>query len=154
MEDEYEKTIEECEDLECRDHAVILYKGLSNQRTNWSGRRRSGEYGSCDNHLEWPPKIMGFIHSRNVCQKEVITFNGIWEECTQEEARLILRREDGRNWRSTTHDSKKIPQAMRNMKDSILEEPLIHLSIWIRNDVVMNEEDDEAEGSRRSLATK
>ena len=48
----------------------------------------------------------------------------------------------------------KIPQAMRNMKDSILEEPLIHLSIWIRNDDVMNEEDDEAEGSRRSLPTK
>ena len=42
---------------------------------------------------------------------------------------------------------------MRNMKDSILEEPLIHLSIWIRNDVVTNEEDDEAKGSR-SLPTK
>ena len=43
---------------------------------------------------------------------------------------------------------------MRNMKKSILEEPLIHLSIWIRNDAVMNEEDDEVEGSRRSLPTK
>ena len=43
---------------------------------------------------------------------------------------------------------------MRNMKDSILEEPLIHLSIWIRIGDVMNEEDDEAEGSRRSLPTK
>ena len=43
---------------------------------------------------------------------------------------------------------------MRNMKDSILEEPLIHLSIWIRNDAIMNEEDDEFEGSRRSLPTK
>ena len=43
---------------------------------------------------------------------------------------------------------------MRNTKDSILEEPLIHLSIWRRNDVVMNEDDDEAEGSRRSLPTK
>ena len=42
---------------------------------------------------------------------------------------------------------------MRNIKDSILEEPLIHLSIWIRNDAAMNEEDDEAEGSRRSLPT-
>ena len=31
------------------------------------------------------------------------------------------------------------------MKNSILEEPLIHISIWIRNDDVMNEEDDEAE---------
>ena len=26
------------------------------------------------------PGIMGFIHSRNVCQKEVITFNRLWEE--------------------------------------------------------------------------
>ena len=43
---------------------------------------------------------------------------------------------------------------MRNVKDSILEEPLIHISIWIRNGDVMNEEDDEAEGSRRSLPMK
>ena len=38
------------------------------------------------------------------------------------------------------------------MKNSILEEPLTHLSIWIRNDVVMKEEDDEVE--RRSLPMK
>ena len=43
---------------------------------------------------------------------------------------------------------------MRNMRDSIIEDPLIHLSIWIRNDDVMNEENYEAEGSRKSLATK
>ena len=43
---------------------------------------------------------------------------------------------------------------MRNMEDSTLEQPLIHISIWIRNDAVMNEENDEAEGSRRSLPTK
>ena len=43
---------------------------------------------------------------------------------------------------------------MRNTKDSNLEEPLIHISIWIRNDVVMNEEDDEAKGSRRIIPTK
>ena len=43
---------------------------------------------------------------------------------------------------------------MRNTKDSTLEEPIIHLRIWIRNDDVMNEEDDEVEGSRRSLPTK
>ena len=30
----------------------------------------------------------------------------------------------------------------------------MHLSIWIRNDDAMNEEDDEAEGSRRSLPMK
>ena len=43
---------------------------------------------------------------------------------------------------------------MRNMKVSTLEEILIHLSIWIRNDAIMNGEDDEAEGSRRNLPTK
>ena len=45
-----------------------------------------------------------------------------------------------------TKDLTKIPQAMRNLKQSILEEPLIHLSTWIRNDAIMNEEDDEGEG--------
>ena len=43
---------------------------------------------------------------------------------------------------------------MRNTKDSTLEEPLIHPSTWIRNGVVINEEDDEAKGSRKSLPTK
>ena len=43
---------------------------------------------------------------------------------------------------------------MRNMKISTLEEILIHLSIWIRNDAIMNEEEGEVEGSRRSLPTK
>ena len=43
---------------------------------------------------------------------------------------------------------------MRNMKILTLEEPIIHLRFWIRNDAIMNEEDDEAEGSRRSLTTK
>ena len=56
--------------------------------------------------------------------------------------------------RSSSHHPKKIPQAMRNMKNSNLEESLIHLSIWIRNDAIMNVEDDEAGGSRRSLPTK
>ena len=41
---------------------------------------------------------------------------------------------------------------MRNMNNSILEEPIIHLIIWIRNGIVMNEEDDEAE--TRSLPMK
>ena len=40
------------------------------------------------------------------------------------------------------------------MKDSTHEDPLIHLRIWIRNDAIVNEEVDEAEGSRRSLARK
>ena len=40
------------------------------------------------------------------------------------------------------------------MKLLTLEEPIIHFIIWIRNDAIMNIEDDEAEGSRRSLTTK
>ena len=40
------------------------------------------------------------------------------------------------------------------MKNSIPKEPLIHLIIWIRNDDFMNEEDDEAEDSRRSIPMK
>ena len=40
------------------------------------------------------------------------------------------------------------------MKNSTLEELLIYLSIWIRNDAIMNEEDDEDEGSRRSIPSK
>ena len=50
----------------------------------------SEEYRSGDGHLEWPPRIMGFIHVRNVCQIEVITFSTLWEE---EEA-LPIRREN------------------------------------------------------------
>ena len=65
------KQLKNVKDPECRDHIVILYKGLSNQRTTWSGKRRSEECRSGDSHLERPPRIMGFIHARNVCQKEV-----------------------------------------------------------------------------------
>ena len=77
---DFEKTVEECEDPKCNAHTVILYKGLSNQTTTSSGRRRSGECRSGDSHLEWSPRIMGFIHSRNVCRKKVITFSRLWEE--------------------------------------------------------------------------
>jgi len=40
------------------------------------------------------------------------------------------------------------------MKISTLEELLIHLSIWIRNDAIMNEEDDKVEDSRRNIPMK
>ena len=43
---------------------------------------------------------------------------------------------------------------MRNTKESTLGERLIHPIIWIRNNAIMNEEDDEAEDSRRSMPTK
>ena len=51
--------------------------------------------------------------------------------------------------------SKEDPSSNEEYEDlSTLEELLIHLSIWIRNDAIMNEEDDEAEDSRRSIPTK
>ena len=40
------------------------------------------------------------------------------------------------------------------MNNSTIEEPLIHPIIWIRNDAIMNEEDDEVKGLRRSLPTR
>ena len=40
------------------------------------------------------------------------------------------------------------------MKDSNPKKSLIQIIIWIRIDAIMNEEDHEAEGSRRSLPTK
>ena len=99
-----------------------------------SGRRIIRYYY---NHLEWPPRIMGFIHLRNVFQKEVDYLQQTPRRVhTRRSSTHDKRREDGSNWRSSSHDSKKIPQAMRTMKDSILEEPIIHLRIWIRNDVV------------------
>ena len=55
------------------------------------------------------------------------------------------RREYRSNWRSSSHDSEN---------GLILQETLIHIRIWIRNYHVMNEEDDEVEGSRRSLHMK
>ena len=83
---------------------------------------------------------MRLIHARNVFQKEVITFSRLWEE---EEARLIREEKMGATEDQRSHHPKKIPQAMRNTKESTLKEPLIQLRIWIRNDVVMNKEVDE-----------
>ena len=37
--------------------------------------------------------IMGFIHSRNVCQKEVITFKRLWKEDNKYH---LIRREEER----------------------------------------------------------
>ena len=119
----------------------------------WRSNRRRIRYGY--NHLEWPPRIMGFIHSRNVCQKEVITFNRLWEECTQEEARIVIREEK----MGATEDQALTIQR-RSLKrwgiwrTQFLKNLLSILSIWIRNDEFMNEEDDEVEGWRMSLPTK
>ena len=87
---------------------------------------------------------MGFIHAKNVCQKEVIAFSSTHKKRRRRWEQLKIK----------LSPFKEDPSAMRNVKNSILEEPLIHLIIWIRNDDVINEEDDEVEGSRRSLPTE
>ena len=91
-EDDLKKLVEECEDPECRDHAVIRIS--QNQRTTSSGDRRSEECRSGDGHLELPPRIIEFIHLRNVFQKEVITFSRLWEEkkLISEDQALIFQR--------------------------------------------------------------
>ena len=35
-----------------------------------SGKRRSEECRSGDGHLEWPPRIMGFIHARKCARRK------------------------------------------------------------------------------------
>ena len=61
------------------------------------------------------------------------------------------RKEDGSNWRSSFHHLNKIPQAMRIWRTQHLKNLLSILAFGYE---MMNEEDDEAEGSRRSLPTK
>ena len=92
----------------------------------WWSNRRIIRY--CYNHLECPPKIVGLIHSRNVCQNEVDYLQStLGRVHTRRSLTHNKIREDGSKWISSSHDSKNIPQAMRNMKESILEEPLIHI---------------------------
>ena len=127
------------------------HKDLSNQRTTSSTERRSEECRSGDGHLEWPPRIMDSFMRGSVPEGSDYFQQTLGRRRSLNHKK---RREDGSNWRSRYHHPNKIPQAMRNMKNSTLEELLIHLSFWIRNDAIMNEEDDETKGSRRSLPTK
>ena len=104
---------------------------------------RSSSFGT---RTDTSNRIMGFIHSRNVCQKEVITFNRLWEECTQEEARIIIREE-----KMGATEDRALTIQRRSFKrrgiwrTQFLKNLLSMLSIWIRNDVVMIEEYDEAQ---------
>ena len=68
----------------------------------------------------------------------------------------LIRREEER-WEQLKiklSPFKEDPSSDEEYENSILEEPIIHLIIWIRNNDVINEEDDEVEGSRRSLPKK
>ena len=66
------------------------HKSLSNQEQLQAVKEEVKNAEEGDGHLECFPRIMGFIHTRNVCDKEVITFSRRWKE---EEARLIIREE-------------------------------------------------------------
>ena len=71
------------------------------------------------------------IHSFEECVLEGSDYlqNTLGREHTRRILTHNKRREDESSWRSSSHDSKNIPQAMKNMKDSILEEPLTHLKL-------------------------
>ena len=90
----------------------------------WSNQRRIDIVITTLNGLprSWDPFIQGMCATRNDYLKQTLG---------RVHTRISLthnkRREDMSNWRSSSHDSKKIPQVMRNMKNSILEEPLINL---------------------------
>ena len=74
---------------------MALRKQLKNVKIQNAEQLEAVEEEVCrssDSHLEWSPMIIEFIHLRNVCQKEVITFNRLWEE--EEKARLIRREEE------------------------------------------------------------
>ena len=130
-----------------KDHLSCVIPEDTKRKCSMLWRSNQRRRRDCYNLLEWPPKIMGFIHSRNVFQKEVDYLQQTPERVhTRRSSTHNKRREDGSSWISGSHDSKKISQAMRNMKESTHEETLIHPSIWMRND--------EDEGSRRSLPTK
>ena len=82
----------------------------------------------------------------------MITFSRLWEE---EEARLIRREEKMGAIEDRVLSIERISlKQWENTKDSTLEEPLIHTNISIRNDAIMNEEDDEDEGSRSNIPMK
>ena len=116
-------------------------------------KEESEECRSGNSHLEWSPKIMGFFHLRNVFQKEVITFSKLWEGYTQDESLPIIREEKmGATKDQDFTIQRRYIKQWGIWRTQFLKNLLSILSVWIRNDVVMNEEDDEAE--RRSLPMK
>ena len=76
------------------------------------------------------------IHSFEECVPEGSDYlQHTLEECTQEEAWLIIREEKmGAAEDQALTIQRRSLKAMRNTKDSTLEETLIHLRILIRND--------------------
>ena len=74
MKDDIEEPTKECEYIKLRDYIILLQKGCSNQGTTRSSRRKGRRRRDRYDHLKWSSKIMGLIHSRNMCQKEADLF--------------------------------------------------------------------------------
>ena len=106
LEDDFEEPVKECEDTKLIYHVVLLHKGFSNQGTTWSSWRECAKRRDCYCHLEWPPNIMGFIHSRNMCTKEVDLFQqNMGRMHIRRSSTHNKRREDGSNRISSSHIS-------------------------------------------------
>ena len=88
MEDDSEKRIEECKDSECRDHPVLLYKGLSDQGTAGSSNEEVENEEIVMTTLNGLPRTWeSFI--QGICAiKKLVKFNILWEECSQEESHI------------------------------------------------------------------
>ena len=105
----FEKLVEECKYLKCKDHTVILYKGLSNKRTTWSSGWRSIEWRNCVDDLEGLPRSWDSFIQGIRAKIKLITFNRLWEEFSQEEARIVAwEGKMGNEYQALTARTKKI----------------------------------------------
>ena len=74
----------------------------------------------------WPPWMASRYYVIHLVKECVLEGSDYFQQTLERAYRRRSsthnkRRGKGRNWISSSHDSKKIPQAMRNMKNSILE---------------------------------
>ena len=85
-------------DLECRDHPILLYKGLSDQGIDGSIR------SPLDEDVENAKIVMTTLNGlprawdsfiQGICaRKKLIKFSRPWKEFSQEEARIVAREEN------------------------------------------------------------
>ena len=108
-EDDFAKSVEECKDPECRDHSVILYKGLSNQRKLEAVEEDAENGEVVMTTLNGLPKSWDSFIQGICARRKLITFSRLWEECSQEEAQIVAWEEKmGNEDQSLTAHTKKI----------------------------------------------
>ena len=120
LEDDLKKPVEECQDQECRDHAVIRVSQIKEQ-------------------LE---AVKEEVKNAEVVMATLNGLLGSWNSFIQgmcDYFQQTLGRRRSSSLKIKLSSSKEDPSSMRNMNISTLEELLIHLIIWIRNDAIMNE---------------